>query len=249
MQRGCAEGNATMTVVSPFLVGGPAFSGTTLLALLCTQPGMVCLDEPDFEDPAQCHRGYADLARHFPDADLPEPRPCGDRWAAYQLVRDCAVAVRPSALGIKTCDRRFLELAEHFRRDGLPVVMIVRDIRDALARPLPPWTTEESLNEAYRLAWAHRDRVTAWIRYEDLVREPASVLARVASALGYPGVMRTTWTADAVPGTMLKLDRHDALRRGRIVTDRLGIGRDDSSPETSQTARMMGYPARPAGRT
>jgi hypothetical protein len=51
---------------TPFLVGGPAFSGTTLLALLLNQPGVVCLDEPDFEKPAQAHRGLPVLQRRFP---------------------------------------------------------------------------------------------------------------------------------------------------------------------------------------
>ena len=32
-----------------FLVGGPAFSGTILLALMLNQGDIVCLGEPDFQ--------------------------------------------------------------------------------------------------------------------------------------------------------------------------------------------------------
>ena len=56
-----------------FLVGGPAFSGTTLLAHLLNQGDLVCLDEPDFHDPAQSHRGIPLLRTLFPDRSFPDP--------------------------------------------------------------------------------------------------------------------------------------------------------------------------------
>ena len=46
-----------MEGVTMFLAGGPAFSGTTLLALLLNQGDLVCLDQPDFHKPEQRHRG------------------------------------------------------------------------------------------------------------------------------------------------------------------------------------------------
>ena len=56
-----------------FLVGGPAFSGTTLLALLVSRGDLLCLDEPDFHDPKQSHRGIPYLQELFPDRLFPEP--------------------------------------------------------------------------------------------------------------------------------------------------------------------------------
>ena len=232
-------------MLSPFLVGGPSFSGTTLLALLCNQAGMVCLDEPDFESPDQSHRGLPVLRRYVLSADLPSA-PIGalSRRAAFNFVCRCARAAAPTSLGIKTCDWRFLEYAEHFRAAGLPVVMIVRDIRDALARPLPEWTTEELVNKTYRAVWATRDLATTWIRYESLVADPVATMAHVGDALGYEGVMETTWNPADVPATMIKLDRHELLRCGGVSGSRVGIGaRTDASvsPTTWETATMMGY--------
>jgi hypothetical protein len=236
-----------MEQLSPFLVGGPAFSGTTLLALLCNQPGMVCLDEPDFEDPAQAHRGVPVLRGLCPDATIPDlPGHALDWDEAFEFVRDCAAAVRPIALGIKTCDRRFVEYARRFRAHGLPVVAVVRDIRDALARPLPEWQTEERLNDGYRRVWRNLGLTTTWIRYEDLVQTPRETLAVVAEALGYRGTMQVTWDPATVPRAMIKNGRHEPLRSGAITTTRVGAGRAsgrDFSPATIETARTMGYRA------
>jgi hypothetical protein len=140
-----------------------------------------------------------------------------------------------------------VESASHFRAHRLPVVAIVRDIRDALVRPLPPWHDEAALNESYRLVWEHRDLASTWIRYEALAREPEATLDQVAEALHYDGAMHITWDAEGVPAAMVKLaDRHALLRSGGIVTSRVGVGRNSGrrfSAETLETAQMMGYPA------
>jgi hypothetical protein len=233
-----------MEALSPFLIGGPAYSGTTLLALLCNQPGVVCLDEPDFEKTEQSHRGIPVLQRLCPESTLPAA-PTRDLTPdeAFDLVRACAVAVRPTTFGFKTCGETFVSFARLFRDAGLPVVAIVRDIRDALVRPLPPWSSEESLNAAYRSVWKHLGLTSTWIRYEDLVRDPTTTMARVATALGHEAV-HTTWDPTDVPGAMLKLDRHELLRSGAISSTRVGIWRQPGvtfSRATHETARMMGY--------
>jgi hypothetical protein len=234
--------------LNPFLVGGPAFSGTTLLALLLNQPGIVCLDEPDFEKPSQAHRGIPVLRRLFPEATLPAaPTRELSYEEAFDLFRACAVAVRPTALGFKTCGQDFVSFARLMRDAGLPVVAIVRDIRDALVAPLPPWSTEDLLNVAYRLVWENRGLARACIRYEDLVRAPDATMAEVGSALGLDVTTRASWAPAEVPGTMLKLDRHDLLRSGGISSSRVGIWRQSGrtfSPATSETALMMGYERR-----
>jgi hypothetical protein len=236
-----------MATLTPFLVGGPAYSGTTLLALLCNQAGMVCLDEPDFEDPAQAHRGVPVLRALYPDAAIPDPPDTAlTRDQAFVFMLRCAGAIHPTALGIKTCDRRFVEFADRFRARKLPVVAIVRDIRDALVRPLPEWLTEAHLNAYYRLVWEYREFTSTWIRYESLVLEPEETLRIVADALHYDGTMKTTWDADNVPGAMIKNhERHALLRTGAIARTRIGLGRSSGmefSPETLETASMMGYP-------
>ena len=234
-----------MDGLSPFLVGGPAFSGTTLLALLCNQPGMVCLDEPDFDLPDQAHRGVPVLQARVPGARLPSApgRPL-DPDETFAFVRACADAVDPIRLGMKTCNARYVDLAQRFAAAGLPIVMIVRDIRDALVRPLPAWCDEEMLNNLYRTVWEVAEIATIAIRYEDLVRDSDAVIARVGAALGYEGVMQTQWDPADVPPEMLKLDRHEDLRMGAIVDTRVGIGDRSGatwSPATWETVTMMGY--------
>jgi len=231
--------------LSPFLVGGPAFSGTTLVALLLNQPGMVCLDEPDFQKPSQAHRGIPVLKRLFPGSTLPPP-PTGARTfeEAFELVEACARAVQPTALGFKTCGSDFVSFARLFRQAGLPVIVVVRDIRDALVRPLPPWSSEDSLNASYRQVWANRGLGTTVIRYEDLVGAPDATMSEIANALGIAAAPRTSWDPADVPSTMLKLDRHDLLRSGAISSSRVGIWRRPGrrvSPAVAETAQMMGY--------
>lgn len=228
-----------------FLIGGPAFSGTTLLALLLNQDGIVFLDEPDFHDPEQSHRGLPYLHELFPDAGLPADPGCELDWEeATDLIEGCAEAIRPVELGVKTCNAYFLGYGDVYRRRGYPVVSIFRDIRDALSRPLPPWQSEEKLNGEYRMVWEQRDSFDLWFRYEELVVAPDAVLARIGALLGRPLEVPGRWGDDRVNAHMLKLDRHELLRAGTISSSRVGIWRDAGttlSPESHETARLMGY--------
>lgn len=228
-----------------FLIGGPAFSGTTLLALLLNQNGLVCLDEPDFHDPSQSHRGLPALRELFPDREFPEaPTQALGYGEATQLIEECERAIRPSELGIKTCDWPFLGYADEYRRLGHPVICIVRDIRDALVRPLPDWVTEEGLNQRYRLIWEQAATFDLLIRYEELVSDPDAVTARLATTLRRPlGTLRT-WPPERVHPLMLKLERHEALKTGSVTAARVGLWRGSGrafTPETHETAGLMGY--------
>jgi len=231
-----------------FLIGGPAFSGTTLLTLLLNQRELVCLDEPDFHNPAQAHRGVPLLRELAPDRVFPDaPTRALDWEETIRFTTTCAQALLPRRLGIKTCDRPFLELARRYRDAGHPVIAIVRDIRDALIRPLPPWVTEESLNDHYRAIWRQVGGYDLWIRYEDLVTAPEATLARIGSVLGTPlanpDAAPESWPT--VHAAMLKLDRHELLKTQRISPERVGIWRGAGRPysdETRETARLMGYP-------
>lgn len=227
-----------------FLAGGPAFSGTTLLSLLLNQEGIVCLDEPDFHKPEQSDRGLPVLRARFPDAPLPEA--IGTRVPiaeTFDFMMACERAISPVLFGIKTNDFEFIALAGRFREEKQPVIAIVRDIRDALVTPLPPWLTEESLNERYRRIWSSLSLVDDWIRYEDLVSDPSAVLSRLAPLLGRTLTLQA-WDGGNVHWSLLKLPRHDLLRSGRISAERVGIWRTSGRTfpeETHQTARMMGY--------
>jgi hypothetical protein len=228
-----------------FLIGGPPFSGTTLLALLMNRGGLVCLDEPDFHNPAQSHRGTLFLRELFPDRSFPAPPTRRLDWEeATDVIEECEAAISPLQLGVKTTASYFVGHAEVCRRRGYPVVCIVRDIRDALVRDLGDWGDEEQLNDRYRLVWNRAEIADLVIRYEDLVSEPEHVLARVFGTLGEPARMSLEWTPEDVPHPMLKLDRHALLRIGRISSERVGIWRTSGrsfSAETHETARMMGY--------
>lgn len=228
-----------------FLIGGPRFSGTTLLTLLLNQGDLVCLDEPDFHDARQSHRGIPFLRQLFPDRAFPE-RPEGElSWEqATRLIEECERTIRPYELGMKTCDLFFVEYAAVYRGRGYPVVCIFRDIRDALVRPLPPWQSEETLNEAYRTVWEDASSADLVVRYEDLVADAEGVLAKVSAVLGHPLEVPLEWTPDRVNVHMLKNDRHELLRKGAISSDRIGIWRASGrsfTDETHETARMMGY--------
>lgn len=228
-----------------FLAGGPAFSGTTLLALLLNQNGIVCLDEPDFHKPEQSHRGIPFLQQLFPDLTFPE-RPTTPLAydATVRLIQRCESAIAPRRLGIKTCDWVFLGYADAYQALGFPVIAIFRDIRDALVRPLPPWVTEDSLNQIYRRIWGQRERFDLWVRYEELVQAPEQVMARIGRSLGRELHAVDSWDTSAVPQTMLKLDRHDLLRAGAISPTRIGLWRTAGVPisrKSQRTAKMMGY--------
>jgi hypothetical protein len=228
-----------------FLVGGPAFSGTTLLTLLLNQGEVVCLDEPDLHNPAQRHRGIPFLQELFPGREFPDP-PAGElTWEqATDLLEECERAISPRALGMKTCDRTYVGYAAEYRRRGYPVICIVRDIRDALVRPTPPWSEEERVNRNYRLVWQHADAYDLVVRYEELVADPAGTMDRISAALGLPLEAAGEWEEERVHAPMLKLERHDLLRAGAISGERVGVWRTASrsfSAETHETAAMMGY--------
>jgi hypothetical protein len=230
-----------------FLVGGPAFSGKTLLAHLLNQGNVVCLDEPDLHDPAQRHRGIEFLRTLFPDAALPEPPVNALTYAeAVALLGECQSALRPRRLGMKTAGRIFLEYARVYRRLGQPTIVLVRDVRDALAETaLPVWIAgEAALSAEYRLVWENRDLADLCLRYEDLVADPGAVLGRIGDLLGERLTAPSTWDPGSVHSTMFKLDRHELLRSGRISTDRVGVWASSGNAfarETHETARLMGY--------
>jgi hypothetical protein len=119
-----------MEVSAIFLIGGPAFSGTTLLAHLLNQGSLLCLDEPDFHNPAQSHRGIPFLKELFPDKRFPErPQSALVYPEAVELIRECERVISPINLGMKTCDWIFMEYATIYKQSGYPVIAIVRDNR------------------------------------------------------------------------------------------------------------------------
>jgi len=99
-----------------FLIGGPAYSGTTLLALLLNQGYIICLDEPDFHNPEQSHRGIPLLAKLFPDKEFPK---CPERRLSVvesiDLIKACEQVITPYNLGFKTCNKLFIDYAKIYR--------------------------------------------------------------------------------------------------------------------------------------
>jgi hypothetical protein len=230
-----------------FLLGGTAFSGKTLVAHLLNQGDVVCLDEPDFHNPAQRHRGIPVLSTLFPDKTFPAPP---ERELTYQeavaFIGRCEDVIRPSTLGMKTAGWAFVEYAKIYRESGYPVIAVIRDIRDVLAEgPLPEWVEDElELNRIFRSVWRNLDLCDLCIRYEDLVAKPEAVFESVSRVLGRELALTPNWSAESVHGTMFKLDRHDMLRTGRISRDKVGIWRSSTcvfSDDTRETAAMMGY--------
>lgn len=230
-----------------FLLGGTAFSGKTLLAHLLNQRHIVCLDEPDFHNPAQRHRGIPFLRTLFPEKTFPAPP---ERELAYReavaFIERCEEVIRPSNLGMKTAGWVFLEYANIYRESGYPVIAVIRDIRDVLAEgPLPEWVGgEPGLNTTFRSVWKNLDLCDLWIRYEDLVTKPETVFENLSSLLDCELAPAPSWNVESVHGTMFKLDRHDMLRTGRISSDKVGIWRSSGrafSGDTRMTAAMMGY--------
>lgn len=228
-----------------YLIGGPPFSGTTLLALLLNQGDFVCLDEPDLHDPAQSHRGIPLLQSLFPDAVFPA-RPDGplSHADAVTLMEECERAIAPRNLGMKTCEATFVRYARVYNQRGYPVIAMVRDIRDALASDLPDWQSEAILNAGFRTVWENLHLCDLWVRYEDLVTDTAAVMERISGVLACRLLPIESWDASRVHSHMLKLDRHEPLMEGRIVRDRVGVWRDSGkrySADTQETASMMGY--------
>lgn len=230
-----------------FLLGGTAFSGKTLLAHLLNQGNVVCLDEPDFHDPAQRHRGIPFLSTLFPDKTFPtQPERRLTYPEAMAFIERCEEVIRPSTLGMKTAGWVFIEYAKIYRESGYPVIAVIRDIRDVLAEgPLPEWVHGESeLNNTFRLIWKNLDLCDLLIRYEDLVTKPEEVFESVSEILACKLEPAASWSVESVHDTMFKLDRHDMLRTGRISRDQVGIWRSSGrafSDETRVTAEMMGY--------
>ena len=228
-----------------FLIGGPPFSGTTLLTLLLNQGSLVCLDEPDFHNPEQSHRAISFLKSLYPGKMFPvQPEQPIAYAKAVRLIEACELVIQPHRLGIKTCDQVFISYAEIFKAKKYPVIAIIRDIRDALVRPLPPWINEAQLNQFYRLIWSHLSWFDLWFRYEELVTETDRVMPQISFLLKHPLRPMQQWSADAVHHPMLKLDRHELLKSGAISRDRVGIWRTSGisfSQETLKTADMMGY--------
>jgi hypothetical protein len=159
-------------------------------------------------------------------------------------MQDCERALGTYDLGMKTCDWTFLKYAKIYETSGFPIIAIVRDIRDALVRPLPHWVTEATLNQRYHLIWRNLERFDLWIRYEELVLDPAKTMQKISRVLSHELKVLEDWVATSVQAPMLKLDRHELLKSGKISKERIGIWKTSGmtlSRESHETARMMGY--------
>ena len=230
-----------------FLVGGPSHSGTTLLALLLNQGDVVCLDEPDFHNPEQNHRGVPVLTRLFPDRVFPERTTDPLTFEeATDVIAACERAIAPFALGVKTNNRLLLRYAAVFRRRGHPVIFIVRDIRDALLGELDARLDERAMNRRYRLVWRCSAKLAdVVVRYEDLVLDPGSALSAIGAAIGQKLEWAGMWDPARVDlQQMVKTERQELLRRGTISSDRVGRWKTASrsfAARTHDTAERMGY--------
>ena len=229
-----------------FLIGGPAYSGTALMAHLLNQGEVVCLNEPDFHNPEQSHRAIPYLQKLFPDRDFPQrPGRTLSYSEAVQVIENCETAIQPYRLGVKTCNWLFIDYAAVYRKKKYPVIAVVRDIRDALVTPLPDWITEESLNRAYRLIWENRSNFDYWFRYEDLVRNPARTISEISKLLGYSFEVLQNWDPSRVHVMMYRSERDELLRNGELSAATIGRWKSQRKvykPETYRTAKMMGYP-------
>jgi hypothetical protein len=230
-----------------FLIGGPAFSGKTLLAHLLNQGQIICLDEPDFHNPKQSHRGIPFLRRLFPDKIFPERTEKELTYKeAVDLIQECENVIIPYNLGVKTANWVFIEYAKIYNALSYPVIAVVRDIRDVLAEgPLPEWVGGEGgLNDRYRLIWDSLKMFDIWLRYEDLVMNTEKVIYKISKLLSYDFKVLYRWNAESVHHTMFKLDRHDMLKSGTISKSKVDIWKTSDrkfSLQTLRTAKMMGY--------
>jgi hypothetical protein len=205
------------------------------------------MDEPDFHDASQQHRGIPVLRDLFPGKEFPPaPGRSLSHEEAVEFLERCAEVIRPSRLGMKTAGWTFLQYAKVYRARGWPVIAVIRDIRDVLAEaPLPPWIDgEHGLNGAFRVIWTNRDLCDLLIRYEELVTEPERIMTKISALIGVRLELIPSWNAESVHDSMLKLDRHDMLRLGAISPSQVGIWRTcgrSCSDETMTTAITMGY--------
>src|SRR5262245_500053 len=202
---------------SMFLLGGPPFCGKTLLAHQLNQGPLVCLDEPDFHNPEQSHRGIPFLRELFPECSFPEgPTHRLSYEQAVDLIHECQGVLSPHRLGIKTAEWASLAYAEIYKKRGYPTIAVVRDIRDVLTEaPLPEWIDgEKGLNDRFRLIWRSLRMFDLLVRYEDLVMNPEHVLRKISELLSCDLKVLRTWEASSVHRTMLKLSRHDLLKTG-----------------------------------
>lgn len=229
-----------------FLIGGPAYSGTTLLTHLLNQGQVTCLHEPSFHDPKQKHQGILYLKELFPDKCFPDaPERVLSYREAFSLIKKCETIMSPQILGFKDCDWDFIEYAKICKEQGYPVIAIIRDIRDALVTPVPPWVNgEKGLNRRYRLIWKNLDIFDLWFRYEDLVRKTDIIVSRISKVLSYDFEVLKSWDPKMVNRHMLWGKRHLLLKNGYISKSRIGIWKTSGikfSNESHKTAKMMGY--------
>ena len=228
-----------------FLIGGPAFSGTTLLTHLLNQGKLLCLDEPDFHNIEQSHRGIPFLQQLFPNKLFPNhPEKDLNPSETIELIHECETALNPYDLGFKTCNKVFTDYAKQYRELGYPIIGIIRDIRDTLVRPLPSWIDEKRLNKLYRHVWNNLDLCDLWVRYEELILEPEVTMKRISQVLQHNLAVKNNWDVKSVHHHMFKLDRHELLRTGKISNSRIDIWKNSGkifSNETYDTAAMMGY--------
>src|SRR5580704_5538267 len=178
-----------------FLIGGPAFSGTTLLALMLNQGQIVCLDEPDFHNPEQAHRSIGTLRQLFPKLSFPDHPGRQLTFAEGAMLNyQCQQAIYPRELGTKTCNSYFIGYSKVFRQRGWPVIAIFRDIRDALVRTPPEGLEEPALNRHYRNVWEHRKEFDLQLRYEELIFDPDTAIAEIARVLGRTLSVKREWS-------------------------------------------------------
>jgi len=229
-----------------FLIGGPAYSGTTLLTHLLNQGRFTCLHEPDFHNPQKSHKGMLYLKELFPNKGFPDiPRRELTYREAVSLIQECEMIISPQNLGFKTCDWPFIEYSKFYKELGYPVIAIIRDIRDALVTTVPPWVNgEEGLNRRYRLIWRNLELFDLWFRYEDLVMDTEEIIKKISKVLSYDFKVLQTWDPKTVNRHMLWERRHHLLKDGYISKSRIGIWKTSNkecSKESHETALMMGY--------
>jgi len=229
-----------------FLIGGPAYSGTSLLTHLLNQGRVTCLHEPDFHDPKKSHKGLLYLKELFPDKNFPKiPEKVLDYREAVGLIREYEELIRPQTLGLKTCNWTFIDYAMIYKELGYPVITIIRDIRDALVTPLPPWVNGEGgLNRRYRLIWNNLDLFDLWFKYEDLVMKTEEIISEISKVLSYDFRVLKRWDPITVNRHMLWEKRYHLLKFGYVSKSRIGIWKNSGktfSKVTHETARVMGY--------